>query len=84
MASSSGLMRVRTRVLWSGGGVRCYQGNRSRVNTFYLLLLVSLTLCPGIRTLPFFSQTRCGSGTPWARQVNTALPPAGLDTDCGH
>lgn len=50
----------------------------------HLLLLVSLTLCPGIRTLPFFSQIRCGSGTPWATQVNTALPPAGLDTDCGH
>lgn len=50
----------------------------------YLLLLVSLMLCPGIRTLPFFSQMRWGSGTPCATQVNTALPPAGLDTDCGH
>lgn len=50
----------------------------------YLLLLVSLMLCPGIRTLPFFSQMRWGSGTPCATQVNTALPPAGLNTDCGH
>lgn len=56
----------------------------SCLNTPYLLLLVSRTLCPGTSTLPFFSQTRCGSGTPWATQVNTTLPPAGLETDCGH
>lgn len=53
-------------------------------HVFYLLLLVSLTLCPGVRILPFFSQIRWGSGTPWATQLNTALPPAVLDTDCGH
>lgn len=50
----------------------------------YLLLFVSLTFCPGVRILPFFSQMRWGSGTPWATQVNTALLPAGLETDCGH
>lgn len=105
MASSSELMRVRTRVLhragegsgqWAGpgegSGERPGEGEGSGValvlpvllNSSHLLLLVTLTLCPGTRILPFFSQTRCGSGTPWATQVNTALPPAGFDTDCGH
>ena len=84
MASSSALMRVTTRVLQGGGGGGEAWLPWKRLNSFYLLLLVSLRLGPAASTLPFFSQTRCGSGTPWATQVKTALPPAGLDTDCGH
>lgn len=50
----------------------------------HLLLWVSLMFSPGARTLPFFSQTRWGSGTPWATQVKMALLPAGLEMDWGH
>lgn len=47
----------------------------------HVLPLVSLTLPVGTSSLPFFSQMRCGSGTPDAVQLKTALPPAGLETD---
>lgn len=47
----------------------------------HVLPLVSLTLPLGASSLPFFSQMRCGSGTPDAVQLKTALPPAGLETD---
>lgn len=49
----------------------------------YLLLFLSLTCPPGSRIWPFFSQVSCGSGSPWAWQVNVAAVPTGRATDCG-
>lgn len=47
------------------------------------MLFLSLTCPPGSRIWPFFSQVSCGSGSPWAWQVNVAAVPTGRASDCG-